>query len=53
MEEAQPKAGVSPRAFHLLGMKAGSGEEVVSEGASNRLSGGLDTSKGRGINSGY
>ena len=49
MEEAQPKARLSPRALRLLGMKAGSGEEEVSEGAGNRLFGGLDPSIGRAI----
>lgn len=52
MTEVHPKAGVSPRASHLLGMRAGSGEEEVSE-VIDCLSEGLDTSRGKGIDSGY
>ena len=36
-KEAQLKARVSPRAFHLLGVETGSGEETGSEGGGNWL----------------
>lgn len=52
MTEAHSKAGVSPRASHLLGMRVASGEEEVSE-VIDCLSEGLDTSIGKGIDSGY
>lgn len=37
MNKAQLKTSVSPRAFHLLGMETGSGEEAVREGGGNWL----------------